>query len=138
MGCGSSPLFNHTSAPDPDQQQQQPKPEANQKKFSKIDTYFTITWPKMASASDESSFQILIEPNSEGVAKPIFDEYELEVELWMPDHGHGAPPVEIVKISAFEVIVRDIWFIMPGHWEVRLRLKQGQQVVDQYVLEVNL
>lgn len=58
----------------------------------------------------------------------------LEVEAWMPAHGHGTmKPSEIENVAAgvYEVVVT---FSMPGHWELRVDADDRSFVFDVEVL----
>ncbi|MEQ1722575.1 MAG: FixH family protein [Pseudobdellovibrio sp.] len=60
------------------------------------------------------------------------------VQLWMPSMGHGSTPVTVEKIKAGEYRASDVFFIMPGEWEIRIQLKDAQNVVDQVVKKITL
>lgn len=55
----------------------------------------------------------------------------IAVVLWMPSMGHGSTPTEVVKIKTGEYEAREVYFIMPGEWEIRIQLKKNKEVVDQ-------
>ena len=59
----------------------------------------------------------------------------LKVVLWMPDMGHGSRPVSIENPGEGLYQVNKMYFVMPGHWEVRVTLGDGQ---EQQVLPVDL
>lgn len=44
----------------------------------------------------------------------------LKVVLWMPDMGHGTSPVTIREIGPNRYEVSEAWFLMPGHWLVKM------------------
>lgn len=51
--------------------------------------------------------------------------------LWMPSMGHGSAPVKIEPLGDGRYRIYNVYFIMPGDWEVRLFLKKAGQTVDQ-------
>lgn len=63
-------------------------------------------------------------------------ELNVAVVLWMPSMGHGSTPVEVTKIKTGEYEASNVFFIMPGEWEVRVQLKKDKEVVDQVVQKV--
>lgn len=48
---------------------------------------------------------------------------DLTLKLWMPDMGHGSSPVTLTQFGVNKYKVTDAFFIMPGHWEVRIAFK---------------
>lgn len=48
---------------------------------------------------------------------------DLTVALWMPDMGHGSSPVTLTQFGVNKYKVTQAFFIMPGHWEVRVNFK---------------
>ena len=59
---------------------------------------------------------------------------DMSALLWMPSMGHGSAPVQITRLSATQFKISNVYFIMPGDWEVRLTLKRSGQTVDQAAL----
>ncbi len=57
------------------------------------------------------------------VGQPIDPRAELSVLLWMPEHGHGSSPVQIRRLDLGVYSISEVYFIMPGHWIVRVILK---------------
>lgn len=60
------------------------------------------------------------------------------VKLWMPAMGHGSSPVTVtpqVDAAGSRIpgvfTASQIYFSMPGAWEIRVQLKNGTQVIDQ-------
>ncbi|NUN07342.1 MAG: serine protease spb1 [Bdellovibrio sp.] len=77
-------------------------------------------------------------PTSQGAQDFILDfdgnvaEFEtLAVLLWMPSMGHGSAPVKIERLSDYQYHVKNVYFIMPGDWEIRLLLKKDKKPIDQ-------
>lgn len=77
-------------------------------------------------------------PTSQGAQDFILDlegnvkEFEtLTILLWMPSMGHGSAPVKIERLSDYQYHVKNVYFIMPGDWEIRLLLKKDKQLLDQ-------
>ncbi len=65
-------------------------------------------------------------------------EQEISIDLWMPDHGHGSYPVKIKKLSIGRYLVSDIFFVMPGKWQVRIDLRKDGEQVDRAIWELML
>ncbi len=57
------------------------------------------------------------------------------VKLWMPEHGHGSSPTQFAEISEGCRVVSKVNFTMPGEWEVRVELTDGD--VGVFLVEVD-
>lgn len=71
--------------------------------------------------------------------------HQFKVVLFMPSMGHGSSPtrVEPLRDSAGNPAVGQYWvkqvyFSMDGDWDIRLQLKNGNQVVSQVILPIIL
>ena len=58
------------------------------------------------------------------------------VILWMPSMGHGSSPVTIHLISEGTYRVSDVFFTMPGLWDIRFQLKNGSDIIEQQILQI--
>jgi hypothetical protein len=63
----------------------------------------------------------------------IHPENEFHLYLWMSSMGHGSSPVTIEKLSEGKFLVKDVFFIMPGPWEIHFQLKEGEKVVEELI-----
>lgn len=48
-----------------------------------------------------------------------------KVKLWMPGHNHGSTPVQLGEVSEGCRKLTRVNFTMPGEWDVRLELEEG-------------
>lgn len=62
---------------------------------------------------------------------------KIDVELWMPSMGHGSSPTQVVPMMDSDArplagmyLVTNVFFIMPGDWEVRVTLTDSQGRVE--------
>nr|WP_295906238.1 FixH family protein [uncultured Bdellovibrio sp.] len=83
-----------------------------------------LTWTKTPNSTEVQEFVLELQGDV-----TVAD--DLAIILWMPSMGHGSAPVKVEKISATQYRVTNVYFIMPGDWEVRLTLKKSGQVLDQ-------
>ena len=69
----------------------------------------------------------------------------LTAKLFMPSMGHGSMPTQVeemrdeqgnVMLGSFRV--KDVYFSMPGKWEIRLDLKRGEKLIDRAVSPYSL
>jgi hypothetical protein len=58
------------------------------------------------------------------------------VVLWMTSMGHGSSPVSIESIEPGRFRVKDVFFIMPGPWDIKYQLRDGSQVVEEVAREI--
>lgn len=56
------------------------------------------------------------------------------IKLWMPDHGHGSSPVQLGPVENDCRTAKRVNFSMPGAWEVRVELTDGD--AGAFVVEV--
>lgn len=69
----------------------------------------------------------------------------IEVELWMPSMGHGSAPTQLERALDVEgqVIlgtynVRNVYFIMPGLWQVFVKLTDADGATETQNFEVTI
>lgn len=94
-----------------------------------------IKWIEGPSSSTPGSFQLLIKSsNNPSLTQPLT--HPLFIKLWMPSMGHGSSPVKIEKISEGNYLIHQVYFLMPGEWEIHFQLKsnQGDQILDEAIL----
>lgn len=58
--------------------------------------------------------------------------------LWMPSMGHGSSPTQVSRVETGTYRASQIFFPMPGAWEMRILLKQGDRVDDEAVVPVEI
>ena len=59
-----------------------------------------------------------------------FSTGSLNLKLWMPSMGHGSYPVTVERLSQGVYKASEIFFTMPGDWEIQI-----QHLVDGNVFE---
>jgi hypothetical protein len=91
-------------------------------------------------------------PNSSEVGRLIFKTYRLnsfdktaievnsvsipQVQLWMPGMGHGSTPTQVVQLDTGTYRVQNVFFIMPGEWDIRFQIKDGDHINDEAVVHI--
>lgn len=99
-------------------------PEACAQSFSNTSLCAKITWSQEPTSSQAGEFILSLEGDT-----TIFD--ELITILWMPSMGHGSAPVKIKRLNSQEFLIYNVYFIMPGDWEIRMSLKKDGVVLGQ-------
>lgn len=64
---------------------------------------------------------------------PVDSEFTPSVLLWMPDMGHGSSPTNTTRVDVGSYRVTNVFFIMPGQWEIRFQIKDGEILKDEAV-----
>lgn len=59
-----------------------------------------------------------------------------DVVLWMPDMGHGSTPTKTERIDVGTYRVSQVFFIMPGKWEIRFQIKNENKVLESAIVEI--
>lgn len=60
-------------------------------------------------------------PNlADGSLLVVDGDYDLDVELWMPEMGHGTGPVHIARVDVGTYRVSHVYLPHGGLWEVRI------------------
>ncbi len=54
-----------------------------------------------------------------------------QVVLWMPSMGHGSTPTQTARVDEGTYRATNVFFIMPGDWEIRFQVKNGTEVSDE-------
>jgi hypothetical protein len=90
--------------------------------LQKINQCVSLTW---IQASTDSQMGVFNLDFSAAVTS------EVKAVLWMPSMGHGSRPTTVTRLSESQFQVSNVAFIMPGEWEIRIQLKENNQVVDE-------
>lgn len=70
---------------------------------------------------------------------PIFEQTSVpQVVLWMPSMGHGSSPTNTIRLDVGTFRVSDVFFIMPGEWQIKFQIKNGEEVLDEAQVAVSI
>ena len=72
-----------------------------------------------------------------------FDQTPIEVDLasapqvvlWMPAMGHGSSPTKVDRLDTGTYRVSNVFFVMPGEWEMKFQVKDGASVLDEAIIQ---
>ncbi len=73
------------------------------------------------------TFNEVVKTKMDAKFKLNFDQANIDnvkVILWMTmpnGHGHGSAPTKLKKISENEYLVENVWFVMKGHWDIKVQ-----------------
>jgi len=112
------------------------KVEAERTEFPLTKTSIWLTWEKFPTNEDFGS--LLLKFGRENLADksiiPQDIQGEVEVELWMPSMGHGSSPVTVTRMDTGTYRASQVFFTMPGDWEIRIQRLVNGVVVEQAVI----
>lgn len=89
-----------------------------------------LEWERRPTETDYGSFLVKVGRENRADGSPVLLDVPgtLSVELWMPSMGHGSSPVTVDKLDVGTFRATDVFFTMPGDWEIRLQLREGASV----------
>ena len=61
---------------------------------------------------------------------------DVNVLLWMPGMGHGSSPTKVQRLDVGTYRVTQVFFVMPGEWEIHFQSKAGNVLNDEIVVNL--
>jgi len=105
-----------------------------QKIFKTTNQSLAINWLSPVNSTDEGHALLIVKQQNTATDLPG----AFGVSLWMPTMGHGSSPIRIKKLGTGIYDLSQIYFIMDGLWQLRIRLKNGSTVTDEQIFEYYL
>ena len=105
--CGKSPWADYVKENDLG-----PKPGSKPTSECTLLDANQLQWVRGPFVNTESEFQMAFNE------KPNFN---LQVDLYMPEMGHGSAPVQIIPLDDTHFAVKKVYFIMHGLWQIRIK-----------------
>ena len=90
-----------------------------------------IAWVEQPSDDAMGSFSLTFTPLVGGLA--IDPAGTVKVKVWMPSMGHGSAPTQVTRKTSGVYDVTNVYFSMPGQWQIVIMLMDGATVADQVV-----
>lgn len=133
ISCAKPKYIQESDTGTAEQKVQESKPECNLK-FSNSGLCLLWFWEKLPNSTSEFGRLIF-----KTYRQNIYDQSPIETDLaslphvvlWMPGMGHGSSPTETTKIDTGTYRSDKVLFIMPGEWEIRFQVKNGNEVGDE-------
>lgn len=98
--------------------------------FATSDACVDLIWETRPTANDMGSFVLELYRRDDR-SQFVNLTNTLEVVLWMPDMGHGSSGVTVEKLAPGQYRVTRVFFIMGGDWEIQLKHKNGNTVLEE-------
>lgn len=97
-----------------------------------------LVWEKIPSESEVGVFTfVTYQKKSFDQEIEFLDPQTLpQVILWMPSMSHGSSPVSISREGVGHFRAENVFFIMPGEWQIRFQIREGNTVVDEAVVDL--
>lgn len=100
-------------------------------------TCVDITWE--VQPTDDAAGSFLLKFYSANTPEVAVDpQAKVAVVLWMPSMGHGSSPVTVTPVSAGVYRATNVYFVMPGAWEIRIKLKNDKNETAEVVQAINI
>lgn len=95
-----------------------------------------VFWRVLPRDGEMAAFQLQFAQANNALLKEPSG--ELKVFLWMPSMGHGSSPVTLSKTESVGIYsVTDVYFVMPGAWEIRVQIKAGDGTISELHIPYN-
>jgi len=138
-GC-DSPILNHAEANNQEGEVVHVTSETCPLSFKKETLCASMTWTKEPTDDIKGELTLRFWNGESGSESGPYvnPQYTVAVKLWMPGMGHGSSPVTVEQetdqtgaLIDGVYKVSDIYFVMPGAWEIWVQFKQDRTVIDQ-------
>lgn len=122
LACGKSPLLKEkiTST------QKVEAIEAD-RFFKSTNHQIKLIWSTPRSTLEEGKAIIILLKSGNPTA---LENEQLDAYLWMKSMGHGSSPIVIRNLGNGIYELSEIYFTMPGDWQLHLEIKNGNTTIE--------
>jgi hypothetical protein len=96
-----------------------------------------ITW-EVQPTEDAAGTFLLKFYSADAPATALDPQAKVAVVLWMPAMGHGSSPVTVTQVSPGVYRATNVFFVMPGDWEIRIKLKNDKNETTEVVQAISI
>jgi hypothetical protein len=109
-------------------------------KFQKSGYCLTWAWETQptSSASGALTFKIVRSNVLDDTAVPVDPDFMPSLLLWMPSMGHGSSPTTVERVDVGSFRAKNVFFVMPGQWQLKFQIKNGQTLEDEVVIDITI
>ena len=119
---------------------QEQKPSECALRFSTSKFCLAWKWEEMPTSSKAGTLVFKVYRSN------VYDDTPVEMDfasmpnlvLWMPSMGHGSSPTTVTRLDVGTYCASNVFFIMPGEWEMRFQVKDGTTIQDEAVVAITL
>lgn len=98
-----------------------------------------LAWEKLPTTEETGTLLVSVTgPEASGLPVTRELDGELRAQLWMPGMNHGSTPTEVDRLGPGLYRVREVYFIMPGAWEIRLQVWRDGELRDEGVFALEI
>lgn len=141
VGCAKPNYQDRTPTAVPQGENPDPQTPPQQKQcehfFSKLRLCLTYKWIKPATTTEMGELEFYFS-TAEQPEEILEISKQPSVVLWMPSMGHGSRPTKTEKQADHRYRTSNVFFIMPGVWEIKFQIKENKEVVDEYTLKTTI
>lgn len=100
----------------------------------------SFTWKKFPQGKEFGEMIVKVwRPNAVDGSMVLQDvQGTVDVELFMPDMGHGSSPVQVERQDVGTFSVSRVYFTMSGNWLIKVEIKQGNVIRDEADIPVTI
>lgn len=139
-GCAKPNYINKTTDPS-DHKTNENSQNASEKlldcklAWKKLNICLTWSWKKYPTQDETGSMLLRLYrfSNLDQYPELIDTTNSPQLLLWMPSMNHGSSPTSTQKISAGTFQVDDVFFVMPGAWDLHFKLTDEENGSDEIV-----
>lgn len=111
-----------------------------QVKFKNSQYCLTWVWEVEPTDSVAGSLVFKISRGNNFDDSPVLTDFDFPVSvlLWMPSMGHGSSPTKTEKLDVGTYRTSNVFFVMPGDWEIRFQVKDGKTITDEAIVSLSI
>ncbi len=124
ISCGDSPFLEDKE----NEQIQGQQGLISENFFNDSKVQLDMHWLEEPEVGREAKLMIILTDQDNAIIK---DDIDIRVMLWMPTMGHGSFPVTVEKVSDGIYKAREVFFTMPGYWDVHFQIFENNVLKEE-------
>lgn len=135
--CAEPKYIRETAPSNPESSQQSAD---CQLRFSASGLCLSWKWEQIPKSNTKGVllFKIYRANAVDGSIVMVDPEYDPKVVLWMPSMGHGSTPTVVTREDVGTYRAREVFFVMPGEWEIKFQEKVEDKIRDEAVVRIHI
>lgn len=93
-------------------------------------------WEKKPTASESGTLVFKTYRPNLFDGTPVQVDADVALILWMPSMGHGSAPTTVSRLDVGTYRADEVYFIMPGEWDLRFQIISENAVKDEAVVQI--